>query len=122
MTADSGGTPGDGPKKISEAWIFVSHSHKDLNAVHRVRDEFERLHANPLLFFLMCLKENEEVSSLIKREITAQKFLSAVRQPRRPGFALCAVGGQGRSAEKLVLHACSKLNLRMGPVRPCGLE
>jgi TIR domain len=69
------------PRKTSDAWIFVSHSHKDLNAVRRVRDEFERLHANPLLFFLMCLKEDEEVGSLIEREITARNFFLLCDSP-----------------------------------------
>jgi hypothetical protein len=60
--------------KISDAWIFVSHSHQDLAAVRHVRDEIERQNANPLLFFLLCLKEDEEVSDLIKREISARNF------------------------------------------------
>lgn len=83
MTADSGGegAPGGGPRKISDAWIFVSHSHRDLNAVRRVRDEFERLHGNPLLFFLMCLTEDEEVSALIKREIAARNFFLLCDSP-----------------------------------------
>jgi hypothetical protein len=64
-------SPKVGPKRVSDAWVFVSHSHSDLEAIRRVRDEFERLHANPLLFFLMCLKDDEEVDQVIKREITA---------------------------------------------------
>jgi len=75
----------DGPKKglekISGAWIFVSHSHGDLEAVRRVRDELERLHANPLLFFLMCLTKDEEVDSLIKREISARNFFLLCDSP-----------------------------------------
>jgi hypothetical protein len=64
----------DGPQKISEAWIFVSHSHSDITAVRRVRDELEKHHANPLLFFLLCLDKDEELDSLIKREISARNF------------------------------------------------
>jgi hypothetical protein len=82
--ADDGGSDsaskGDA-KKISDAWIFVSHSHHDLDSVRRVRDEFERLHANPLLFFLLALKENEELHSLIKREITARNFFLLCDSP-----------------------------------------
>ncbi len=37
--------------------------------------------ANPLLFFLMCLKEDEEVNSLIKREITARNFFLLCDSP-----------------------------------------
>jgi hypothetical protein len=57
-----------------DAWLFVSHAHQDLRAVRRVRDELERRHANPLLFFLMCLQQDEEIDSLIKREISARYF------------------------------------------------
>jgi hypothetical protein len=83
MAEDSGsdGAPKNGLKKTSDAWIFVSHSHMDLQAVRRVRDELERLHANPLLFFLMCLDENEELDSLIKREIRARNFFLLCDSP-----------------------------------------
>lgn len=75
--ADEPGSTEDrkgGLQKLSDAWIFVSHSHVDLDAVRRVRDEFERRHANLLLFFLLCLKEDDEVDDLIKREILARNF------------------------------------------------
>jgi hypothetical protein len=68
-------------KKISNAWIFVSHSHHDIDAVRCVRDELERLHANPLLFFLLCLEKDEEVDGLIKREITARNFFLLCDSP-----------------------------------------
>jgi hypothetical protein len=76
MRDDHGSDDGrtGGPQKLADAWVFVSHSHQDSDAVRSVRHEFERLHANPLLFFLMCLNDDEEVDSLIKREITARKF------------------------------------------------
>jgi hypothetical protein len=73
--------PKGGLHRLSDAWIFVSHSHLDLNAVRRVRDEFERLHANPLLFFLMSLKDDEELDSLIKREITARNIFLLCNSP-----------------------------------------
>lgn len=34
------------------AWIFVSHSHHDLEKVRQVRNELEQRGHNPLLFFL----------------------------------------------------------------------
>ena len=37
------------------AWIFVSHSHRDLEKVREIRNELERRGCNPLLFFLKCL-------------------------------------------------------------------
>lgn len=63
-----------GPEKLSDAWIFVSHSHKDAALVRRVRDELERLDAHPLLFFLKCLDDDDELDDLIKREIAARNF------------------------------------------------
>jgi hypothetical protein len=77
----SGSASKDNAKKISDAWIFVSHSHHDLDSVRRVRDEFERLHANPLLFFLLALKDDDEVNSLIKREITERNFFLLCDSP-----------------------------------------
>jgi hypothetical protein len=76
----------DGPRKISDAWIFVSHSNSDIAAVRRVRDELEKHHANPLLFFLLCLDKDEELDCLIKREINARNF-----------FLLCNSPAAGRS-------------------------
>ena len=61
-------------RKLSEAWVFVSHSHLDLQAVRRIRDEMERLGANPLLFFLKASIEDSELDGLIKREIQARNF------------------------------------------------
>lgn len=71
----------DGPHKISDAWIFVSHSHSDIAAVRRVRDELEKHHANPLLFYLLCLDKNEELDDLIKREISARNFFLLCSSP-----------------------------------------
>ncbi len=39
-------------RRVSDAWIFVSHSNKDLEAVRRIRNEVENRGANPILFFL----------------------------------------------------------------------
>jgi hypothetical protein len=63
-------------EKLSNAWIFVSHSHLDVEAVRRIRNEFERLDANPILFFLKAMTEEnrEELDVLIKREIAARNF------------------------------------------------
>lgn len=37
---------------------FVSHSRRDLEKVHPIRNELERRGHNPLLFFLKCLKDD----------------------------------------------------------------
>lgn len=53
----------------NEIWVFLSHSNKDFEKVRRVRDMLENQHMRPLMFFLNCLKDDEEIDSLIKREI-----------------------------------------------------
>jgi hypothetical protein len=55
-------------------WIFVSHSTKDIDAVYRVRDVLETRGHHPLLFFLRCLTEDDEIDGLITREIEARNF------------------------------------------------
>src|SRR5215470_1871304 len=71
----------DGARKISHAWIFVSHSNGDIAAVRRVRDELEKYHANPILFFLLCIENDEELDGLIKREISARNFFLLCNSP-----------------------------------------
>jgi hypothetical protein len=60
--------PGEG------AWIFVSHSNRDLQSVRRVRDALEAKGHQPLLFFLKCLGDDGELDGLIRREIQARQF------------------------------------------------
>jgi hypothetical protein len=61
-------------KKGEGAWIFVSHSHKDLEKVRFIRNEFEKRGHNPLLFFLKCLDDESELDNLIKREIKERNW------------------------------------------------
>ena len=61
-------------KQTSRAWIFVSHSKQDLAKVRQVRDALEKAGAEPILFFLKCLSDHDEVDGLIKREIDARYF------------------------------------------------
>jgi hypothetical protein len=56
------------------AWIFLSHSHKDINNVRKVRNELESYGHNPLLFYLKCLDDDPETFELIKREIDARNW------------------------------------------------
>lgn len=57
------------------AWIFVSHSHKDLEKVRELRNELERQGANPLLFYLKCLDDdNALLPELIEGEIHSRDF------------------------------------------------
>jgi len=61
-------------KRVSKAWIFVSHSSRDLEKVRRVRNAIEAAGGEPILFFLKCLSDHDEIDELIKREIEARNF------------------------------------------------
>ncbi|MGD0052935.1 MAG: TIR domain-containing protein [Vulcanimicrobiaceae bacterium] len=56
------------------AWIFVSHSTKDVERTRLLRNKLEALGHHPLLFFLKCLDDNAEVDDLIKREIASREW------------------------------------------------
>lgn len=62
------------PRQDSLAWIFVSHSTRDLEQVRRVRNAIEEAGGQPLLFFLKCLSDHDELDDLLKREIEARTF------------------------------------------------
>lgn len=53
----------------NEIWIFLSHSNKDYEKVRQVRNLLEEQSLRPLMFFLHCLNDDDEIDSLIKREI-----------------------------------------------------
>lgn len=53
----------------NEIWVFLSHSHEDYEKVRKIRDLLEDQHMHPLMFFLKCLNDHDEIDSLIKREI-----------------------------------------------------
>lgn len=55
--------------KQEDIWIFLSHSNKDYEKVRLVRNMLEEHSMRPLMFFLHCLNDDEELDSLIKREI-----------------------------------------------------
>ena len=61
-------------KRISQAWIFVSHSTRDLERVRLVRNAIEAANGEPIRFFLKCLSEHDEIDELIEREIRARNF------------------------------------------------
>ncbi|MFX1481198.1 MAG: toll/interleukin-1 receptor domain-containing protein [Promethearchaeota archaeon] len=63
------------------AWIFLSHSHKDLEKVRAVRNELEQKGHNPLMFFLKCLNDNSELDDLIEREIEARTWFLLCESP-----------------------------------------
>lgn len=63
------------------AWIFLSHSHKDLEKVRRIRNALEVKGHNPLLFFLKCLSDDSELDDLIRREIEARTWFILCDSP-----------------------------------------
>jgi hypothetical protein len=56
------------------AWIFLSHSHHDYDKVALVRNYLEQQEHHPLMFFLKCLNDDQEVDGLIRREIAARSW------------------------------------------------
>lgn len=53
----------------NEIWVFLSHSNKDYEKVRQVRNILEEQSLRPLMFFLHCLSDDDEIDTLIKREI-----------------------------------------------------
>ena len=54
-------------------WVFISHSTKDFERVRLVRNALEDSGFRPILFYLKCLENENEVNDLLKREIDARK-------------------------------------------------
>ena len=52
-----------------EQWVFLSHSNKDYHAVRKLRNILENEGQYPLMFFLKCMNDEDELDSLLKREI-----------------------------------------------------
>ena len=70
------------PSKQSGAWIFVSHSHRDLEKVRQIRNELERRGHNPLLFFLKCMEDDDaRLPELIRDEIKAREWFILCDSP-----------------------------------------
>lgn len=56
--------------KHYKQYFFISHSHKDIEKVRIIRNVIEEtFFYEPILFFLKCLSDENEVTSLIQREI-----------------------------------------------------
>ncbi len=53
----------------SGGWVFISHSHQDIELVRKIRNQLEALGLEPLMFYLKCLSDENEIEELIKREI-----------------------------------------------------
>lgn len=70
-----------------EIWTFLSHSNKDYEKVRQVRNMLEEQGLRPLMFFLHCLNDDDEIDELIKREIDC-----------RTRFILCDTDESRKSA------------------------
>jgi hypothetical protein len=63
------------PEYPPGAWVFVSHSHKDLAKVRLIRDALENEGFKPLLFYLKCLEADSALlPNLLRREIEARTW------------------------------------------------
>ncbi len=60
--------------KKEGGWIFISHSHQDIDIVRKIRNRFEELGYEPLMFYLKCLNDHDEIEELIKREIDEREW------------------------------------------------
>ncbi|MFC1661906.1 toll/interleukin-1 receptor domain-containing protein [Gemmatimonadota bacterium] len=68
--------------RVKGAWIFVSHSHRDLEKVREVRNALERRGHNPILFYLKCMDyEDTRLPRLIREEIQARDWFVLCDSP-----------------------------------------
>ena len=59
-------------KDYNDIWVFLSHSNEDYEKVRIVRNYLEEKQYRPIMFYLKCLNDEEEVNDLIKREIDSR--------------------------------------------------
>ncbi|MBQ9745462.1 MAG: toll/interleukin-1 receptor domain-containing protein [Clostridia bacterium] len=60
--------------KAKGGYIFISHSHDDIERVREIRNRLEKDGFEPLCFYLKCLDDDSEIEDLIKREIDAREW------------------------------------------------
>jgi len=59
----------------SDGWTFLAHSHRDIIRVREIRNELEKNHRNPLIFFLKCLDDDDAMlPELLRKEIEAREW------------------------------------------------
>ena len=59
-------------KKDRRVYIFISHSHQDIDKVRVIRNYLESLNGEPILFFLLSQTDKNKITKLIKEEIEAR--------------------------------------------------
>ena len=60
--------------KSKGGYIFLSHSHDDIEIIRQIRNTLEQEGFEPLCFYLKCLSDDSEIEDLIKREIDAREW------------------------------------------------
>ncbi len=60
--------------KKEGGWVFISHSHLDIEIVRKIRNQLEECGFEPLMFYLKCLNDDDEIESLIQREINEREW------------------------------------------------
>lgn len=60
--------------KTEGGYIFISHSHNDIDKVRIIRNRLESYGFEPLCFYLKCLDDDSELEGLIEREIDAREW------------------------------------------------
>ncbi len=78
---DAAGTDGSFWNHLSGGSVFISHSHKDLPKVRKIRNSLERNGLDPLCFFMQCLTDDDEVDGLLKQEIDARDWFAFIESP-----------------------------------------
>ncbi len=68
-------------KENQGGYVFISHSHQDITFVRKIRDRMEALGFEPLMFYLKCLTDDDEIEDLIKREIKEREWFVYVDSP-----------------------------------------
>lgn len=66
-------------------WVFVSHSTKDFEKVRLVRNALEDSEFRPILFYLKCMENEDEINELLKREIDARRRFILCDSPNAQG-------------------------------------
>lgn len=64
--------------KSEGGYVFVSHAHKDIHEIRKIRNILEENGLEPICFYLRCLNDNDEILDLIKREIDAREWFLLV--------------------------------------------
>ena len=59
-------------------YVFISHAHKDIQRIRRIRNILEENGLEPICFYLRCLSDHDEIIDLIKREIDAREWFLLV--------------------------------------------